>query len=46
MKQHITYRVSVKYGAGWFMVYEGTDKREIGKAKDKYKDRRVGVERI
>lgn len=46
MKHHITYRVSVKYGAGWFIAYEGADKRWVREIKSRYKEREVAVERI
>ena len=46
MKNYITYRVSVKHGAGWFILYEGTDKRWIAEIKTRYKDREVAIERI
>lgn len=41
-----TYRVSVKSGSGWFIVYEGSDLRWVDEVKKRYKDKEVSVERI
>lgn len=46
MIRHITYRVSVKYGAGWFIAYEGSDYKWVVEIQERYKDRKVAIERI
>lgn len=40
------FRVSVKHGSGWFIVYEGNNRRKVDEIIKRYNGNDVSIERI